>query len=195
MNFNYWLVNTEPNNDNWNEHCVHIFSQTDFGWNDVHCDYTNVGFICEEHYHTTNYRQDMKSKNKNSYQLHTQLEVEFETTKASIDQIKENTRHEVNSLLDEWGKSLDILVDDFRADINELILKKPYLQVIIADIGHIVKELALEKQTEMANKTQQTRELIEQIHLNEEQSINATTSEFAVKLSAIKEEINNLLVY
>lgn len=169
------------------------WGKTGFSWNDEPCDTSYFGYICEEHYKTTQCRNDVESKRKSTNQKNSQLSQDFTKTKTNVQTYVEKSHNDTDNLLQLWEKSAEEILENFEKSLNELILKKPYLQAVVADVGATVKELVSEAKVEMARVNEQTRQSIADIQLNSEKSVNNENSEFAYKIEEHNNEIDTVM--
>ncbi|XP_073828635.1 lectin subunit alpha-like [Musca autumnalis] len=182
----------EPNNYNGPEHCTELKSNTNYKWNDEPCDAISVGFICEEHYKTTQCQNDIQRKRYSTNEKNTQLDSDFLETQKNIQAYHAQERNDTDILLLNWEKASEDVFGIFKKSLNDFLKKKPYLQAVIADIGEEINAIATEAKNEIAKLTQQTHESIEIVQLNGERSVNNETSGFAEKIKIHNNEVDSI---
>lgn len=183
----------EPRNVGKEEHCAEFYGKSSFRWNDEPCDYRYFGYICEEHQKTIECRNEVGTKRKTANQENTKLSSNLVKTQTNVQNIIKKSRSDSDDLLQRWENSSDEILDNFIKSFNDIILKKPYLEAVVADIGPAVNELLLETKQEMASLTKQSRQPIGNIQLNSEISTNSEYMEYANKIESHKNDIDIVL--
>ncbi|XP_013112451.2 lectin subunit alpha [Stomoxys calcitrans] len=76
IKFTNWHTE-EPNNQNYNEHCVNVGLWGDDQWNDVNCD-LEIGYVCEKPRELSNVSCDLEESRKTVYELNQELSRDHE---------------------------------------------------------------------------------------------------------------------
>ncbi|XP_061401398.1 lectin subunit alpha-like [Musca vetustissima] len=185
----------EPNNYKGNEHCTEISVKADFKWNDEKCDENYYGFICEEHYKTTQCHNDVQTKRYAANEKNSKLAADFSETQQNIQTQLIESRNDTDQQFVNWEKSSDEVFENFKKSLDDYLKKKPYLMAVVADIGDDINALAMEAKNEIAKLTQETQQSIVTSQLNGEQLVNNETSAFAEKIKIHNNEVDSLMSY
>uniref|UniRef100_A0A1I8MY01 C-type lectin domain-containing protein n=1 Tax=Musca domestica TaxID=7370 RepID=A0A1I8MY01_MUSDO len=194
ITFSNWYI-SEPNNYKSQEHCAEIKSSARFQWYDESCTDSYYGYICEEHYKTTQCHNDVQAKRYSTNEKNALLSSDFTETQTNIQNQLNQTRNETNAALLNWNKSSKVVFENFKKSLDGYLKKKPYLQAVVADIGDDINALAVEAENEILNLNQQTQESLANVQLNAEQSITNETLAFAEKIKIHNNEVDSLMSY
>lgn len=137
----------------------------------------------------------MEQKRQATNRKNDQLSTDFSSTQSQIQNINTNTRSDTDRLLVLSQTSLDEAIKEFRKSFYDLIMSRPYMEAVMADIGDAINELAAGTQEKISDISGQTRKLVDEVHTNAEKSTGGVTGEFAKKLTTNRNDINNLLIY
>ncbi|TMW51188.1 hypothetical protein DOY81_003724, partial [Sarcophaga bullata] len=118
--FTYW-ADGEPTNGGSIEHCVHIWQETQYRWNDLECD-AKLGFICEDNQYMETCNNKLKTDCDSIYKHELkdnmmQLNTRLQTLKQVLQNINESA---VQKLIDQQELIAKNLWEKFQKQGNEL---------------------------------------------------------------------------
>lgn len=190
--YSFW-DSGEPNNKKKGEHCVELRRKPKYLWNDENCRTHYSGYICEEHRKTAQCRSQVDTKRKSIKQNNSQLSTDFAKTKTSVQRLIEESGKNTDDVLQLSKKSSEDIMEKFKKSLNEIALRKPYLEAVVADVGATVNDLVEEAKKQMTEVTEDTRLLIGDVWSDSEQSINNENVIFSQEIDTHNNEVDKVM--
>uniref|UniRef100_A0A1L8EBU1 Putative lectin subunit alpha-like protein n=1 Tax=Haematobia irritans TaxID=7368 RepID=A0A1L8EBU1_HAEIR len=165
LNYSNWWPG-EPNNHNYGENCVQIYSKANFQWNDYRCE-MKYGYVCERR-PIELARCDLDEIRRSLRDLNNQISEDHKILRQEVKENLLNNRLEIRQILSEWKETTMETLDRSRTSINELIARKPYLQAVVNDVGVPINQIIREAFDEISQNTGVVYESIDGNNANSE---------------------------
>uniref|UniRef100_A0A1I8N8P0 C-type lectin domain-containing protein n=1 Tax=Musca domestica TaxID=7370 RepID=A0A1I8N8P0_MUSDO len=172
MTFSYWS-DSNPDNDRNDEHCVHMWaSKPNYKWNDHHCDWPRLGFICEDHY------------------------LQAECSKVSEKKIEQITSV-AETVVGEYYEQQEAQIDSLKKALDKIETEelhfKEQLNELLTQIEAETNTLLVKYRMEMNSMVDERNRVLHNTNLGLRSAIEVLTKKFSKKLETTKTDYRNIL--
>uniref|UniRef100_A0A1L8ECE0 Putative lectin subunit alpha-like protein n=1 Tax=Haematobia irritans TaxID=7368 RepID=A0A1L8ECE0_HAEIR len=192
LNFSNWYRG-EPDNNEYQEHCVHLYSKSKFQWNDGQCS-CQYGYVCEKPQRNLQANCDFSEIRNSVYSLNKQLSKDHKIHAYEIGNILEDNRKESANNLKEFQQSTKETLDEAKQAVDDIIAQKPYLEAVMNDVGMSIKKIISEASDKILNNSFITHETINDNAKSTAETVGRKSSTFQAKLDENVLAVDRLLV-
>ncbi|XP_073828667.1 lectin subunit alpha-like [Musca autumnalis] len=182
MTFSYWS-NNNPDNDIGDEHCVHMWERkANYKWNDHHCDWPRLGYICEDHHLSSKVLGEKVQEITNL--ADTLLEEYYVQQESQIESLRNALNRMENDEL-QLKADLNTLQIKLQSDINSLLSE--------SNLESNISKLMAQYKVEVNLKVDERNLALIKTNLELSGAVEILTKKFGKKLKAAKTEYKNIL--
>ncbi|XP_013112463.2 lectin subunit alpha [Stomoxys calcitrans] len=191
LTFTNWFKG-EPKNIKKKEHCAYVGGNSEYKWADASCDNSKYGYICEKDESSTNCQDDMKDIRKEVKALNEAVSAEFANHRRDVTDILENNNNENNQIVEDLVAAKKAIIVESQKSIDAVLLRKPYLQAVLADVGDEFLAILNNALDGMSTVSTEAWQSIQVNHVRTVAEVNSASDNFAQDLESNTVDVDNL---